>query len=318
MFKSELIVTDSTGTNWSLDLNNELPMSLNFNIADVKEPDKRNGSYSKTIELYGTKTNNKFFEFMFEVNIATNKFNVNLKTPCIVYSDSEQVLKGDLRLINVQKIYKNGTEKIVYSCVVLGENKTLFTAISEDKLESLDFSKYNHTFDYASMISTWNNYNQIYGFTTAIPSAGGTGYRYPLINYGFNSFVTSAFDVSWLRPALYEKEYWDAIFASAGKTYTSTFLNDTNDLFCKTIVPNNSETLTLTAAAKANFEFYAGDSGAGSAINVVLGYGGGYGPEWNRGGTWGLGDGNWKFNTDSGGSLPILATSIIQVQEYSQ
>ncbi len=54
MFKTELIV--GTGANTvSLDLKDDLPISLNFNIADIKKPENRNGAYSKTITLWGTK-----------------------------------------------------------------------------------------------------------------------------------------------------------------------------------------------------------------------------------------------------------------------
>ncbi len=51
----------SNGTD--LDLG-EFSTTLTFSIADIREPDKRNASFSKTLTLPGTKANNLFFENM--------------------------------------------------------------------------------------------------------------------------------------------------------------------------------------------------------------------------------------------------------------
>ena len=108
MFQTELIVGDTTKV--SLDLTDEIPISLNFNIADIRKPESRNGSYSKTITLWGTKTNNQFFEHLYEVNIVTNSFNPNVKTPCYVLQDGSEVFRGDLRLRSIEKILVNDIE----------------------------------------------------------------------------------------------------------------------------------------------------------------------------------------------------------------
>ncbi|MTV59185.1 hypothetical protein GM547_14165, partial [Streptococcus pneumoniae] len=77
--ETELIVVTSN-TNASLDLMDDVPVSLNYAIADIKDPSKRNGAFSKTIKLPGSATNNKFFEHIYDVNVVTNSFNPNLKT----------------------------------------------------------------------------------------------------------------------------------------------------------------------------------------------------------------------------------------------
>ena len=50
------------GTSGTIDLNDDIPYSLNYSIADVREPDKRNASFSKTITIPGSKNNNKIFQ----------------------------------------------------------------------------------------------------------------------------------------------------------------------------------------------------------------------------------------------------------------
>jgi len=39
-----------------------IPVSLNYNLADVRNPDQRKASFSKTINLNGTNEINKLFE----------------------------------------------------------------------------------------------------------------------------------------------------------------------------------------------------------------------------------------------------------------
>ncbi len=102
MFETELIAN-----NTSLDLKDDVPVSLNFSIADIRQPEKRNGSFSKTIKIYGTKTNNKFFEHYYNVNTITSSFTPNLNTPCYLIQDGCVVFEGNLRLLSVEVILNN-------------------------------------------------------------------------------------------------------------------------------------------------------------------------------------------------------------------
>ena len=78
-----------------------IPININYNLADVREPDKRKASFSKTINLLGTNAVNKLFENIFSVNVATQYFNKNLKTPCKYIVDGIQNFAGDLQLIKI-------------------------------------------------------------------------------------------------------------------------------------------------------------------------------------------------------------------------
>lgn len=255
MFQTELIVGDTTKV--SLDLTDEIPISLNFNIADIRKPESRNGSYSKTINLWGTKTNNQFFEHLYEVNIVTNSFNPNVKTPCYILQDGSEVFRGDLRLRSIEKLLINDIEEIKYEVEIYGDNKTLFAEIGDSKLEELDLSAYDHTYDRITQYNTWS-------------ATQGAGYCYPVIDYGYNAFLTNKFKVEWLRPAIYLKQYVDSIFAAAGKTYTSSFFNTA--FFKSLIIPHNGDKFTMSAANQAQNEFYVGDDGTSAATNIPLSY----------------------------------------------
>lgn len=245
--ETELIVVIGT-TKWaSLDLQDNIPVSLNYAIADIKDPSKRNGAFSKSIKLPGTGNNNTFFEHIYDVNAVTNKFNPNLKTECYVLQDSIEVFRGYLRLREIEVELVNDTQKITYDVTILGDNQDLFGVIGDSKLQDLDLTTYNHVYNRVNQEASWTG-------------VLGSGYVYPLIDYGYNNFLTNSFNVEHFRPAFYVKTYIDKIFAAAGKTYTSSFLNST--FFKRWIVPHNGDKFTMSASNLALYEFYAGNSGA--------------------------------------------------------
>ena len=51
----KIVITTQAGVETDVSFINEIPLSLNFLIADVRNPDKRNATFSKTINLPGTK-----------------------------------------------------------------------------------------------------------------------------------------------------------------------------------------------------------------------------------------------------------------------
>jgi len=254
MFNTKLIVKTYPNST-TLDLKDTIPLSVNFSIADIRQPDKRTGAFSKTITLYGTKTNNQFFEHLYEVNIKTLNFNPNIKTQASILQDDVEVLRGDLQLQEVRKKWQNGTEMIEYDCSIFGNTSSIFTTISDSKLEDLDLSTYNHTYNMADQQNSWATSIKIANVVT--PFALGVGYVYPLIDYGETQTQSgNSWDVQNMRPAIYAKTYLDKIFSVAGKSYTSTFLNSTR--FKSLIIPHNGDVLSNSAATLATKEFYAG------------------------------------------------------------
>ena len=59
----------TSDTAYNLDLQETPSISLNFQFADVKEPEKRKGNYSQTFKLPFTDNNNNFFQNWFNVNL---------------------------------------------------------------------------------------------------------------------------------------------------------------------------------------------------------------------------------------------------------
>jgi len=219
----------------------EFATTLTFSIADIREPDKRNASFSKTLTLPGTKANNKFFENMFEVDVVTQTFNPNLKALTILSVDGVTQFKGALKLRQVNYLVGG---QVTYDCNLIGNLGELFQEMGNLRLRDLDLSSYNHTYTQTNVEASWS------------PTLG-TGYVYPMVNYGENSDLNN-WDIIHFRPALFAKTILDKIFTDAGFIYTSTFLN--SDLFKRLIIPNSQDKLRLTGDQVNTRLFKAGKS----------------------------------------------------------
>jgi hypothetical protein len=76
------------------------------------------------------------------------------------------------------------------------------------------------------------------------PEGFGSGFFYPLIDYGRYSAAKLNYDYRTFRPALFVKEYIDKMFAPAtsGYTYESEFIN--SEFFRRLVIPSNTKQLT--------------------------------------------------------------------------
>ena len=222
------------------DVRQDLGVQLSFNIDDINKFGSRDTSFSKTIVLPGTANNNKLLGFVADMgsfntfdagaaNIGAN-FNVAQTTKAELRGNGLLLIKGVFRLLSIVK----DKDIIEYEGAVFGELGGFIASIGNGKLEELDFSDYDHVYNRAAIVGSWDTIN-------------GSGYYYPLIDYGTHSsadiygIVKAKVDYNYLtfRPALYAKEYIDKIFSAGGYTYESTFLN--SSFFKKLIIPNNQK-----------------------------------------------------------------------------
>ena len=214
-------------TSGTIDLYDNIPISINYNIADIKEPDKRHADYSKTIKLPGTNNNNNLLSHIYEIGID-RLYNPNKKVEARIFSNGIQILKGFMKLDKIHII----EGKKQYDVTVQGKTADLLTSIIDKKLSDINWSNLDHTYSSANQIASW------YAPT-------GVGYVYPFIDYGY-SIDQKNYDVINFFPALYVKEIWDRIFSYAGFQYSSTFI--TSAFFKSLIIPFNSDKFNLTSA----------------------------------------------------------------------
>ena len=220
-----------------LDINANFSQMINYSIDDLNNLDSKTTNFTKTIVLPGTSKNNRLLGNIFEfsnsnytVDSAPNfgyNFNASKSAKARIEVNGMQVIKGVMRLM---EIIIDG-ENVEYEIALFGELGGFFSRLGASKLTDLDFSEYNHTYNYTNIVDSWDNAN------------GGEGYYYPLIDYGNTSpatdtnFFKKNFYFTAFRPAFFVKEYINKIITNAGYTWESTFFN--TDFFKRLIIPNN-------------------------------------------------------------------------------
>jgi len=220
-----------------VDVNEGFSTLMTYALDDLKDFAARNTSFSKTIILPGTKRNNSLFGSIFNTTSSAMyvpaqpnygyNFNPAVSAKCYIFADNIQVFKGVLRLMLVTVV----DDHIEYEVAVFGELGGFASALGNKKLEDLNFDAYDHAYSVANITGSWNT------------ASAGSGYYYPLIDYGNYSSNKKDWDYHTLRPALYVKEYLDKIFAGVGYTYDCSLFNTTR--FKSLIVPNNQKVLQM-------------------------------------------------------------------------
>jgi hypothetical protein len=267
-----LYTQDATPIEYDVSYIDEIPISFNFLISDIRNPDKKNASFSKTITFPGTKDINKFFELIWKSNISLNYFNPNKKCDIYYYVNSVLQFKGDLQLIKINVDDSSG--EVVYECSCKGTIGNVFTKIADNLLSNpddtsftncLNFSTYNHNLTFNNVTNSWATSIQVAG--SPVSFALGNGYVYPLIDYGNQVMPSSGntlpvadrdFEIKYFRPAIYKKTILDKIFSDAGYTYTSTFFNST--FYKSQIIPTSGDKFEKTAQQLIDNQFYVGRS----------------------------------------------------------
>lgn len=249
---------------YEFDLLKEPNISLNYQFSDIKEPEKRKGSYSQTFKLPFTEKNNKFFENWYNVNLNTLVFSSRKEYPCTIYVGTVPQFDGILQL---RGVYQKAE---YYDVCAFSNTASLFTVIGEETLREAFLNAegtawsaaLNHTLEYTN--STNNTlYNSWKGDTTAFQNVAGESlrdsvagvqkvmynmsvtdpntWRYAIneISTGYNYYLNRTqadidanteynykiTRIEQFRPAMQIKEMLKMIIAKAGYSYTSTFID---------------------------------------------------------------------------------------------
>ncbi len=246
MANIKVLLYDQAGVEYDVSYIQEIPLSLSYLIADVKDPSKRNTTFSKTIN-FNSKDVDLFFRVIWKLNSTLTTFDPRLKCKIKYYVNEVLQLDGDLQLIKV--IVDPDSKTVNYQTTATGTIGNLFLAIGDAYLTDLDFSAYDHSLTKANVTNSWIP-------ATSVTGVIGSGYYYGLINWGENQILTDVeYHVKHMRPQLYKREYMEKIFAAAGYTWTSTYLDSA--YYKSQLIPPTKEYLTLGTTAITNSQFYA-------------------------------------------------------------
>jgi hypothetical protein len=239
MNQNRLIINQVAGASiveYELDLYENVALPINKSIIDVQNVAERKSDFTKTITLPGTHNNNDIFSNIFNLarsvqngntyNFAPD-FNPTLKADCVLYKNGIIQIRGYLQLTNINVIDDN---EIEYEIIIIGRTANLFQDLGEKKLNALDLSAYNHTWNLTNIQNSW---------TAPLTN----GYYYGLIEYGASSNEVTHY-IDQMHPQVYLRILIDAIFKDAGYRYSSDFFDSTR--FKSILIPATGKKLLLT------------------------------------------------------------------------
>lgn len=243
--------------NIEIPLSRSLDPSFTRSITDIKNPEKRNATYSKSVTIPHSKEANILFGSIWDINIETLSFDVTQKADCRYIVDGADTIIGYCQL---KEISLTDNKEIEYKIVIYSEFANLMKSIQNLELTDLTgLDIYDHIIN--QEVQNWSTGNdgepyQIFeNYPSTIPGVLGVGYIYPLIDFGLSSDAIT-YDVMDIACCIYAKEYWDRIHDQAGFTYE--FLDsDFEDHFKHLIVPGSPDNYKLSSDDIADREFKA-------------------------------------------------------------
>ena len=229
--KTELWLRSNTTSEWvSVDVFEDLVISVNKTFENIEDFTTRLSTYTKTFTIPRTAKNDKFFEEAFDVN--SSSFVNNVVVQAVVKYGGADVFFGDCRL---ERIVVDPTEP-VYEIFLTQSLPDFVNTIQDIKLIDIDYSDLTHTLSYDNVVSTWTytggSYTNYTGLTGSI--------LYPLANYGYDDsqyfgvfedsitgFTQSSTPLTLFQfaPWVNMKYMVDKVFQRAGFTYDSTFFD---------------------------------------------------------------------------------------------
>ena len=223
-----------------LDLFADEEIKLSDNVTGLFDLGVLPTDFTRQINLPGSKKNNAFFEHCYDISVENpDTFATNIKVPCYLDFDGLYLAQGYLQL-NKVNVYAN---KFIDSYVVsvFGALSSFGIQINKTYLTDLtNLDVYNHTASYNNITASWSG--SLFNGDIVYPLADyGSGYQYTSGQYELFGMddINGALSVQNFKPAIRMTKVWDAIFDSAGYTYTSSFFDPYESLPSTYTVTNN-------------------------------------------------------------------------------
>lgn len=242
-----------------IDTTEETLIPLTFSLSDVRDLAQRNGTYSKSIKVLGTKNNNKLFNYYFDVNFDDQNvtFDINkLAFVNIIQNGTTIMDNAVIQLVSVNKKQETNLydDEIEYNLVVRDTTADFFNIINNKFLDDIKLNIPLQTLNAQNVINSFDNtiidgFKYLMGYV-----AGATGEAYSTAN---DASVT----VQEFKPAVYARQYFDHIFYDAGYSYQWDSMNISSVQFDKLLIPYNGDEIkedATTANDLVNLSLSAG------------------------------------------------------------
>ena len=219
--------TNQNGIVADLDVLEQVDIKVDMSAIEVGDIGDIFGVSSQSFILPATKNNQDFLGYLDELG-GTPATGFIHTIQCQVLNDGIEIFTGKLYVNNVVTNQRGDT---TYEVVVVNGTVDFNLAIKNLQIQDLDFSDYDHTYNYANISASWNDnlfsgkvvYPLVdYGVdpdnanATEIAAGGGTGQ--------FDN-AASPLTVSDFKPAIKAAVVLEKMFEAVGFNYTSSFIN---------------------------------------------------------------------------------------------
>jgi hypothetical protein len=134
-----------------LDLFADEGISVDFNLADLRDPAAIFSPISKSFSVPATDINNQFFKHYYDVSVSGG-FDPYAKQDVTLFSDDLIMISGYLQLLDVS--LENTVAK-QYQVLVAGETARFARNVGEKELTELALDSYQHLFNYENIVDSW-------------------------------------------------------------------------------------------------------------------------------------------------------------------
>ena len=204
-----------------VDLFQDESVELNRQLKDLQDLSTIWTDYTQSFQIPASDTNNLIFADWFDENIVLGGWNPNLGKDATLYIHSIPVYNGRVEFIGCK--YKDGIPQL-YNIVFYGTTKKILDVWGETLLNELNWSAYNHTANYANILSSWDQ--ALLSGDILWPIADyNQGWRYSTMA-GVNGNIRDprGIEVDDLRPAIRLNAMLTTAFSAAGYTLSGSFL----------------------------------------------------------------------------------------------
>ena len=225
-----------------VDIDQDAPFPLTFNISDIKDLTARKGNKSKTITLPGTKNNTALMLSVYTLS-ATEKisdtdsafvdFDPSIKAECQYYQNGLLEFNGVAQLMSCKSM--DGVWS--FDITLVSDTIDYISRLTKIKVNELGWSEYTHALTYDNQQDTWNGIIQLNGSPSSNQDSQGwtgQGYYYGLIDYGFTRPTPATFGVEHMPPQVFCYDILQKAFDYCGITWSSVFLE--SQLFKKLLM----------------------------------------------------------------------------------
>ena len=227
-------------TSKRLDLFNDEKISVTSSVSNFNDLGKIFTDFSQSFTIPASKNNNKVLSHWYESSLD-NGYDHRKRYDAYIEIDSLLYKKGNIQLEKANK--KNGFIES-YTITFYGNLTQLKDKFKDDKLNKIDFSALNHTYNSTNII---NRINPSSSFLVNYPLIGSQRKFYYKEGTSSQDVTHTAGAIKWneLFPAISLWKVFELIQSTYGVTFTGSFFN--LDQFGKLFLYlKNAETITYT------------------------------------------------------------------------